>query len=88
MVSRVGPKTTLDQYGIPLIQDCPGVGQNLWDNPLFGSSWPLGIETDSAYTNNPQLMAKAIEQYNNNRTGYMTSPGVDVISFEKLSSVS
>jgi len=87
MVSGVGPKALLQRHNIPVVQNRPGVGQNLWDNPLFGPSWPLGVETNSEYMNNPRVMQQAIDEYNANRTGYMTSPGVDVISFEKLSTV-
>jgi choline dehydrogenase-like flavoprotein len=40
MVSGVGPKNQLDQFGIPLVHDLPGVGQNLQDHPdfIFGYS--------------------------------------------------
>lgn len=30
MVSGVGPAETLNQYGIPVLADRPGVGQNMW----------------------------------------------------------
>jgi len=30
MVSGIGPKKTLQQYGIPVIADLQGVGQNMW----------------------------------------------------------
>ena len=35
MVSGVGPKDQLSQFGIPLVHDLPGVGQNLQDHPDF-----------------------------------------------------
>ena len=35
MVSGVGPKDHLSQFGIPLVHDLPGVGQNLQDHPDF-----------------------------------------------------
>lgn len=40
MVSGVGPKDQLSQFGIPLIHNLPGVGQNLQDHPdfIFGYS--------------------------------------------------
>ncbi|MBU3566008.1 GMC family oxidoreductase [Polynucleobacter sp. MWH-HuK1] len=40
MVSGVGPKDQLSQFGIPLVHDLPGVGQNLQDHPdfIFGYS--------------------------------------------------
>lgn len=40
LVSGVGPKEQLSQFGIPLVHDLPGVGQNLQDHPdfIFGYS--------------------------------------------------
>ncbi len=40
MVSGIGPKDQLSQFGIPLIHELPGVGQNLQDHPdfIFGYS--------------------------------------------------
>lgn len=40
MVSGVGPKDQLNEFGIPLVHDLPGVGQNLQDHPdfIFGYS--------------------------------------------------
>ena len=32
MLSGIGPKDQLEQFGIPLIQELPGVGQNLWNH--------------------------------------------------------
>lgn len=30
MVSGIGPKETLDRYGIPVLTNRPGVGQGMW----------------------------------------------------------
>lgn len=35
MHSGVGPKAQLEHFGIPLVQDVPGVGQNLSDHPAI-----------------------------------------------------
>ena len=32
MLSGIGPKGDLDQFGIPLVQELPGVGQGLWNH--------------------------------------------------------
>ena len=34
MLSGVGPKEQLDEFGVPLIRDSPGVGQNLFNHPM------------------------------------------------------
>ena len=87
MVSGIGPKDTLGQQGIPVLVDRPGVGQNMWDNPMFAVSYAVNLQTVSSYINNPDLMATAIEDYNQHRTNYLTSSGADVISFEKISTL-
>jgi choline dehydrogenase len=43
MVSGIGPRETLQQYGIPVIADLPGVGQNLQDQPTIGSAYRLNV---------------------------------------------
>lgn len=40
MVSGVGPKRTLDELDIPVVADLAGVGQGMWDQPLFRTSHP------------------------------------------------
>lgn len=35
MVSGIGPKAILQQYGIRVVKDLAGVGQNMWDHVLF-----------------------------------------------------
>ena len=35
MVSGIGPKDTLAQYGIDVLSDRPGVGQNMWVCRVF-----------------------------------------------------
>jgi choline dehydrogenase len=39
MLSGVGPKDHLEEHGIEVIADVPGVGQNLQDHPLVFLSW-------------------------------------------------
>ena len=39
MLSGVGPAGLLHGLGIPLVQDLPGVGQNLRDHPIMCMSW-------------------------------------------------
>lgn len=30
MVSGIGPRATLEKYGIPVLADLPGVGSGMW----------------------------------------------------------
>ena len=39
MLSGVGPADHLRSLGIPVVQDLPGVGQNLRDNPIIYITW-------------------------------------------------
>lgn len=41
MVSGIGPSSTLEQHGIPIIADRPGVGQNLWASQIIPSKSPI-----------------------------------------------
>jgi choline dehydrogenase len=46
MLSGVGPATPLSSLGIPVVQDMPGVGQNLKDHPKVYVTW----DTQAGYT--------------------------------------
>jgi choline dehydrogenase-like flavoprotein len=39
LLSGVGPAAPLASLGIPVLQELPGVGQNLRDHPLVGVTW-------------------------------------------------
>ncbi|KAL2848834.1 hypothetical protein BJY01DRAFT_246210 [Aspergillus pseudoustus] len=85
MVSGVGPKQTLQRYGIPVIKDLPGVGQNLWDHTIFGVVHRVGVETASNLIVHPLTGAvKALADYALKRTGPLTAPGFGVIGWEKI----
>ena len=45
LVSGVGPPATLQQYGIPVVADRPGVGQNMQDHIYFGPSYRVNAPT-------------------------------------------
>lgn len=34
MLSGVGPRDQLEQFGIPVVQDLPGIGRQLWNHPM------------------------------------------------------
>ncbi|KAF7514170.1 hypothetical protein GJ744_004495 [Endocarpon pusillum] len=82
MVSGVGPAETLNEHGIDVISDLPGVGQNMEDHILFGTTYRVNLVTGSAFAN-PQYASEAIQQF---RQGYgpLTSLAVDMLGWEKL----
>jgi choline dehydrogenase-like flavoprotein len=78
MLSGVGAGAELQQFGIPVIHDLPGVGKNLQDHPDYIFNYRaksldlLGISLGGSL----QLM-KEIGRYRRERTGMMTSNGAE-----------
>ena len=85
MVSGVGPKDTLQELNIPIVQDLPGVGQNMWDHWYFGPSYTVNVETHSVI-GNEAIANQLTEDYRTNHTGLLTNLGGDILGWEKLPS--
>ena len=47
LLSAVGPAEQLEALGIPVVQDTPGVGQNLKDHPKAYVAWEVGDGFDA-----------------------------------------
>lgn len=84
MVSGIGPRAALQQFKIPVLHDSPGVGQNLWDQPFFGTTFRVDVSTASASANNPDINAAATAEYFQNATGPLTNADIPVIGWENL----
>lgn len=84
MVSGVGPRDVLQELDIPLVSNLPGVGQNLWDQPLWGISYRVNVPTSSENVNNPASAAMAAELFRINGTGPLASPP-SLLAFERMS---
>lgn len=82
MVSGIGPKDTLQEHGIEVLQDSPGVGQNMRDHVLFGSSYRVNVDTGSSF-GNPAKRAEYEQQYARGN-GPLTNPGIDILGWERL----
>ncbi|KAL3473208.1 hypothetical protein BJX99DRAFT_261519 [Aspergillus californicus] len=83
MVSGIGPRETLQSHGITVVKDLPGVGQNLWDHPMFGVVHPVGCTTSSELLFNTAAAASAAAQYSAGQ-GPLTSPGFGVLGWQKI----
>ncbi len=49
MLSGVGPRDQLEQFGIPVVQELPGIGHNLWNHPMSSVTFRVkdGVELAS-----------------------------------------
>lgn len=83
MVSGIGPRTLLQKFNISLLADLPGVGQNLWDQPLISTAFRVNVETSSKLINDAAYAAMATQEYDVNRTGPFTDAGT-LVGFEKV----
>ena len=87
MVSGIGPKEILERHGIPVLKDLPGVGQNLWDQPRFASTFRVNVVTGSALRNDPAAYAAAVKAYRTKATGPLSIAAGGVLGFEKLPAI-
>lgn len=86
MVSGIGPQHTLQKYGIEVVKDLPGVGQNMWDHILFGANRRVNVLTASASLNSPVAAAKLADQFRANGSGPLAAFGAGYYGWEKIPS--
>lgn len=84
MVSGIGPSAILQSLNIPVVKNLPGVGQNLWDQPWFGSSFRVNVPTASSLQSDPAVYAEAIQAYKLEATGPLSISSGGVFGWEKL----
>ncbi|KAL9096237.1 MAG: hypothetical protein Q9165_001760 [Trypethelium subeluteriae] len=84
MLSGIGPATTLHELGIPIIFDLPGVGQNMWDQPLFGVVSHVNVTTGTALQTKPKYMNRALQDFLSDGSGPLSSPYYDTVGWEKI----
>ena len=83
MVSGIGPRDTLENLGVKVLSDRPGVGQNMQDTIILGPTNPVKVESHSQLMGSKETLPRSIYEYNNFRTGLLTNPGQDYFAFEK-----
>ncbi|KAL4900390.1 GMC oxidoreductase-domain-containing protein [Aspergillus multicolor] len=84
MVSGVGPRSTLQPLGITVVADRAGVGQNMWDHPIFSVAYQVNVDTLTRYQTDPEYAAQVLSEYKLNRTGPLTTPIPGIIGWERL----
>ena len=82
-VSGVGPADLLKKYDIDVVADRSGVGYGMNDHIFYGISYRVNVQTDSALQYG-QAMQQAIEDFDNEQSGLLSSPGGDFGGYEKL----
>ncbi|THV50780.1 hypothetical protein BGAL_0136g00090 [Botrytis galanthina] len=84
-LSGIGQPFILEQLGLPVHINLPGVGENFQDHPYVdtNSSYPTIAQID----NNPQLLTQAEQEYYVNKTGPWTAGAINTVAFPSLSQV-
>lgn len=86
MLSGVGPAEQLLEHGIAQVVSAPGVGQNMWDDVLFGPSYSVKFPTLGSILLTPRVLANALVEYVAQAIGPLTY-AADILGWEKLSKV-
>ena len=84
MVSGIGNCTELTTFGIGCKSNLPGVGQNMWDHPIFGSEHAVHVPTASAAINNASVAQAQVKQYLESASGPLSISGPGYYGWEKL----
>lgn len=84
MVSGVGNCTDLATLSIPCLRNLTGVGNNMWDHPIIGSSRRVDVNTASATANNATLARQLALLYETTGSGPLSIFGPGYYGWEKL----
>lgn len=83
MVSGIGPCSTLQKSNVPVIKDLPGVGQNIYDHVMLGTTTVVNVTAATTSVSNRGAAAEAPLQYVSGLEP-LTAPGFGVLGWEKL----
>lgn len=84
MLSGIGPLAQLQKFGIKVIKQLEGVGQNLQDHIFFGPSYRVAIETFTKLANDPAYLLSLFTAYAASQSGPLTNPVSDFLGWEKV----
>ncbi|MGN6276349.1 MAG: GMC family oxidoreductase [Solirubrobacterales bacterium] len=77
MLSGIGPAAELQEVGVPVVHDLPGVGENLQDHPYVVCVWDVPGGGSLADAEKP----KALLEYLLRRSGPLTSSVAEAFAF-------
>ncbi|KAK8233504.1 choline dehydrogenase [Phyllosticta capitalensis] len=86
MLSGIGPAEHLQEHGIDVLVDRPGVGQNVSDHLIFGPAYEVTIDTLDAVLANPVKLAAVVAEYAASATGPLTNNVAEMLAWERLPS--
>ena len=84
MVSGVGPAAQLTEFGIAVVADRPGVGQNMQDHIFFGPAYRVDLTTFTKLANDPVYLAAEYVNFATTQMGPLTNPVADFLGWEKI----
>ncbi|KAJ5898499.1 hypothetical protein N7504_008787, partial [Penicillium tannophilum] len=84
MVSGVGPSDILEEHGITLVANRPGVGQNMWDHPFMAPSYRVQVNTLTKFATNLVYAAGQFLDGVTTKNGQLTNPIADFLAWEKI----
>ncbi|KAF2160803.1 GMC oxidoreductase [Zasmidium cellare ATCC 36951] len=84
MLSGIGNCSYLATFKLPCLANLPGVGQNMWDHPIFGSAHAVNVNTASAGANNATVARQLVQTYLNTGGGPLSIFGPGYYGWEKL----
>ena len=84
MVSGIGDAEILAQYGINVVSDLPGVGQNMWDHVYFGPTYRVRVTTLTRIARDLLYLISQAMEYLRYQRGPVASPVTDFLAWEKI----
>jgi choline dehydrogenase-like flavoprotein len=84
MVSGIGPSDELQEHGIEIIADRPGVGQNMWDHPFVGPSYRVKVITLTRFVNDVRYAADQVAAGILTNNSVLVNPIADFLAWEKI----
>ncbi|KAJ6103163.1 hypothetical protein N7486_005590 [Penicillium sp. IBT 16267x] len=84
MVSGVGPSDVLEEHGITVVADRPGVGQNMWDHPFMAPTYRVQVPTLTKVATDLIYAAGELIDGLLAKNGQLTNPVADFLAWEKI----